>query len=89
MQELLTRKNPFYYLRVSELIFKIMKGHILERPSIEDTCSRMSNMWWDMCTHCWNYDPPSRPMMTYMVGQIEKMVRRLASSRQHHFNQSL
>ena len=90
MQELFTRKSPFYYLTVSSaVISKIVRGHVPERPSIEDTCSRMSNMWWDMCTHCWKHDPSSRPTMAYIVKQIEKMVRHLAHSRWHHFDQSM
>lgn len=90
MQELFTRKRPFYYLiGLNALISKVMRGHVPERPSIEDTCSRMSNMWWNMCTRCWEFDPSLRPTIAHIVEQIEKMVSGLASSRWHHFDRSL
>ncbi|KIM61241.1 hypothetical protein SCLCIDRAFT_81653, partial [Scleroderma citrinum Foug A] len=69
--ELFTYKDPFYYiLSPYALIAAIVRGNLPARPNDEDTHSRMTKMWWDMCSQCWNKFPSSRPTMATLVNCI-------------------
>jgi len=75
MQELFTRKDPFHCLTsVGAIITGIVRGSP-DRPSTDDTCARMTDEWWDLCTNCWEYDPVSRPTMPCIIQTITKIVR--------------
>ncbi|KAG6328556.1 hypothetical protein ID866_10532 [Astraeus odoratus] len=41
------------------------------RPSPEDTCSRMTDGWWNISSSCWESDPKLRPSTSSLVENIE------------------
>ncbi|KAI6006308.1 kinase-like domain-containing protein [Pisolithus orientalis] len=58
--QLFTRKVPYYQLNnITSVESRILKGPP-EQPSSKDTCSRMTNEWWDLCLRCSRMDPSSR-----------------------------
>ena len=75
---------------------RIVKGPP-DHPRAEDTCLRLTNEWWDMCSECWNSEPSLRPAMVGVTKKIEMIVRlslvvrlpvtdpslKMASSRSH------
>ncbi|KAG6331708.1 hypothetical protein ID866_7381 [Astraeus odoratus] len=68
--ELFTRKDPFHGFRgTTSIMFRILKGPP-DRPSPEDTCSRLTDPWWNALYPCWNNDPFLRPSMSDIVTQI-------------------
>jgi len=68
------RRIPFHDARnVVGVTQRIFQGPP-DRPSKEETRSRMTNRWWDMCFSCWNRDPSLRPTMLHIVQTIEKVV---------------
>ncbi|KAG6333264.1 hypothetical protein ID866_5827 [Astraeus odoratus] len=68
--ELFTRADPFAECRLlSVLMCKIFRGPP-NRPSQEETCFRMTEAWWDICTMCWERDPLIRPSVKQVM---EKM----------------
>ena len=73
-QELFTREDPFHpttgYLNVMK---RINKGPP-DRPSVDDTESRLTDEWWSMCGECWNTEPSLRPAMVEVANKIEMMV---------------
>ncbi|KAL4066217.1 kinase-like domain-containing protein [Scleroderma yunnanense] len=71
--ELFTRKNPFHSMpTAAAIMFKIITG-MPDRPSVSDTCKRMTNEWWDICTRCWEHNPTSRPTMMDII-EVLKMI---------------
>ena len=72
-QELFTRKTPFRRSPV-DVLSKIRGEQLVDRPSDEETCSRMTDQWWDICLSCWNRTLSRRPTMTDIVKKIEEMV---------------
>ena len=75
VKELFTCKNPFHYITsIQALIAAIARGHLPERPSDKDTQSRMTDMWWKMCSECWNQNPSLRPTMAAIVDRIAEIV---------------
>ncbi|KAG6330867.1 hypothetical protein ID866_8223 [Astraeus odoratus] len=72
--ELFTRKIPFHQYRATPgVILRIFRGPP-DRPTDEDTCSRMLDDWWDICTRCWNRDPSSRPTISEIIEDISVIV---------------
>ncbi|KAG6333052.1 hypothetical protein ID866_6041 [Astraeus odoratus] len=45
-----------------------------DRPSDENTCSRMSDDWWSICRRCWDYEPSSRPSIETILNEIEQKI---------------
>lgn len=78
--ELFTRQNPFHHHAFDTLSVAIAQGHLPERPSAEDACSRMTDTWWDMCSRCWRYDPSSRPTMAHIIQEIGTMMSPASST---------
>ncbi|KAL4078981.1 kinase-like domain-containing protein, partial [Scleroderma yunnanense] len=73
--ELFTSKIPFYYLHTLQSVMCAIVGERLpDRPNNEETHSRMTDMWWKICSHCWSYYPSSRPKMAMVVGWITEEV---------------
>ena len=50
-----------------------MKG-LPDRPSAENTCSRLTDEWWGICSECWHSDPSMRPTMLQVAEKIEQIV---------------
>jgi len=75
MQELFTRKDPFHLLMTCSSIVAGIVRDSPDRPSTDDTCARLTDEWWDLCTNCWEYDPVSRPTMSCIIQTITKIVR--------------
>ncbi|KIM68464.1 hypothetical protein SCLCIDRAFT_105575 [Scleroderma citrinum Foug A] len=73
LQELFTREDPFYPLRGAVIMRKIMVGPP-DRPSAENTCSRLTDEWWGICSKCWHSDPSMRPTMLQVAKKIEQIV---------------
>jgi len=70
LQELFTRKIPFHSrLRREAVIAAIIRGP-LTRPSEDETLTRLTNYWWDICSSCWNREPFSRPKMFAVLESI-------------------
>lgn len=61
------RKFPHCDLQnIDSIRFRIIKAPP-ERPSGEDTCDRMTNEWWGLCSRCLRIKPSSR--ITQLVRQ--------------------
>ncbi|KAG6327371.1 hypothetical protein ID866_11719, partial [Astraeus odoratus] len=57
-------KIPFHQYRTTiGVILRILQGPP-DRPNNEDTCSRLTDEWWNICISCWHRDPLSRPTMS-------------------------
>ncbi|KAI6142846.1 kinase-like domain-containing protein [Pisolithus tinctorius] len=74
--ELFTRKHPYCTLTNRDSIQSRVIMGPPERPSGEDTCYRMTNEWWDLCSRCLRMDPSSR----IGAGDIVKGTRELPPS---------
>jgi len=70
VQELFTCKNPFHDIQSYGALIAAIIWRPPAQPRDEDTHSRMTKMWWDMCCRCWHKDPPSRPTMAELVAEI-------------------
>ncbi|KAL4065558.1 hypothetical protein V8B97DRAFT_1147455 [Scleroderma yunnanense] len=57
--ELFTRSIPFPD-----------RGHPLVRPSEDETLSRLTDRWWEMCSSCWDGQPFLRPQMSGVMKSI-------------------
>jgi len=76
-QELFTREDPFHgFPTFAAAMFRIIMGRP-DRPSANDTCDRMTDDWWNICSRCWQNSPASRPTMLDIVETITKIVRSL------------
>lgn len=74
MQELFTRTRPFHdVLRVELLPIRIVRGPP-ERPTNKDTCFRMTDQWWELCSACWVRPPSLRPTISDISQRIIKIV---------------
>ena len=80
LQELFTREDPFFPCRGTTIMMRMMKG-LPDRPSAENTCSRLTDEWWGICSECWHSDPSMRPTMLQVAEKIEQIV---CSSRVYH-----
>ncbi|KIM61222.1 hypothetical protein SCLCIDRAFT_1216116 [Scleroderma citrinum Foug A] len=83
--ELFTREDPFYPLRGVGVMMRIMKGPP-DRPSAENTCSRLTDEWWGICSECWHADPSKRPTMLQVAKKIEQILHRTAPNGLAHPN---
>ena len=70
LQELFTREDHFGFHAVA---ITMRKGPP-DRPSAENTCFRLTDEWWGICSECWHRDPSSRPTMLQVVEKIEQIV---------------
>ena len=90
LQELFTREDPFHPISGTvPVMMRIMKG-LPDRPSAENTCSRLTDEWWGICSECWHHDPSSRPTMLQVAEKIEQLVcsplvTHLSITDRHHF----
>jgi len=76
MQELFTREKPYPELcKGVAVTASIARGRKPNFPSAKDTCKRMTDEWWDICSRCWEYDPASRLTMLCIVERITEIVR--------------
>jgi len=75
MQELFTRKDPFHLFATTASIITRIVGRGPDCPSMDDTCARLTDEWWAICTNCWEYDPVSRPTMSCIIQTITEIVR--------------
>ena len=73
LQELFTREDPFYPFRGVAIMMRMFKGPP-DRPSAENTCSRLTDEWWAICSECWHLDPSMRPTMLQVTNKIKQMV---------------
>ena len=73
-QELFTRANPFHPISgTGPVTRRILKGPP-DRPSDENTFSRLTDEWWGICSECWHTDPSKRPTMSEVAKKIEQIV---------------
>ncbi|KAL4078978.1 kinase-like domain-containing protein [Scleroderma yunnanense] len=73
--ELFTRKHPFHEIPTTVgIITRVSTGRTPSRPSTEDTCARLTDKWWGICSKCWESDPTDRPTMTYVMQTITKIM---------------
>ena len=73
-QELFSRKVPFHQCwGLPHVITRIMRGPP-ERPSMNDTESRLTDDWWNLCCSCWDFNPSLRPSMSYLVNKISYLL---------------
>ncbi|KAI6101175.1 kinase-like domain-containing protein [Pisolithus sp. B1] len=70
--ELFTRKDPFHCCRGRAAISRIMKGPP-DRPTDDDTCSRMTEEWWKLLSSCWRAAPRSRPTISRVIEMIDSI----------------
>ncbi|KIM61269.1 hypothetical protein SCLCIDRAFT_1182000, partial [Scleroderma citrinum Foug A] len=79
--ELFTREDPFHPISGSVLIMmRILKGPP-DRPSAENTCFRLTDEWWDICSECWQADRSKRPTILQVAKKIEQIVRSSSDAR--------
>lgn len=79
--ELFTRADPYDGTRtLATLMSRILKGPPI-RPSDEQSCSRMTSCWWDICHSCWRRAPSSRPSIMDIVNEIETKMSYLCPPR--------
>lgn len=71
--ELFTRKIPFHPFTLHAVAYRVSLGRTPDRPSDEDTCSRLTDEWWTTCVKCWNFDPLLRPRITDVLQTIRKI----------------
>ena len=84
MQELFTRITPFSgYSGVRDVMVRVFQGPP-DRPSDENTCHRLTDRWWDLCSACWNLEPSLRPTMSQIVDKITAIVCVLLCGTPHH-----
>ncbi|KAG6332173.1 hypothetical protein ID866_6912 [Astraeus odoratus] len=70
--ELFTREVPFSSFKsVTSVAIRITKGPP-NRPSMDSTCRRMTDDWWNACFECWKKDPSSRPPTSQLLRGIEE-----------------
>ncbi|KAG6332874.1 hypothetical protein ID866_6209 [Astraeus odoratus] len=72
--ELFTREVPFSTCKSAmSVTMRIMKGPP-DRPSLDSTCLRMTDDWWDTCFECWKQDPKARPPASRLLRSIEEIM---------------
>ncbi|KAI6124891.1 kinase-like domain-containing protein [Pisolithus croceorrhizus] len=74
--ELFTRKDPFHCCRGRAAISRIMKGPP-DRPTDDDTCSRMTEEWWKLLSSCWRAAPRSHPTGRYPMHDLIIFFRKI------------
>ncbi|KIK18219.1 hypothetical protein PISMIDRAFT_70737, partial [Pisolithus microcarpus 441] len=62
----LTRGDPFHRFRGKAAISRIVKGPP-DRPTDDDTCSRLTKEWWKLLSSCWRVEPQSRPTISRVI----------------------
>ena len=73
-QELFTCEDPFHPISsTAAIVRKILKGPP-DRPSAENTCSRLSDEWWGICSEYWHFDPSKHPTMLQVAEKIKQIV---------------
>ena len=73
-QELFIRKRPYGHLGHHATIkFHIIRTRERERPTLEDTCSRLTDEWWNICSSCWTRDPLRRPSILTVIEGIKSL----------------
>ncbi|KAG6329038.1 hypothetical protein ID866_10051 [Astraeus odoratus] len=72
--ELFTCQEPFSSVSSvpSRVMLRILNGPP-DRPTIESTCFRMNNEWWNMCSECWHKNPSLRPDMLRILRDIHHL----------------
>ncbi|KAI6094564.1 kinase-like domain-containing protein [Pisolithus sp. B1] len=68
--ELFTRKPPFHPLKPTAAMLRICRRETPCRPSDEETCSRLTGPWWNVCLKCWEYEPASRPTIADVLQDV-------------------
>jgi len=84
LQELFTRKDPFYPASSTISIMSRILKSPPDRPSAENTCFRLTDEWWGICSECWHHDPSLRPTMSQVTEKIEQIVRSSRHTVTHH-----
>lgn len=68
--ELFTRERPFHLLKSATVGIRICSGQKPARPSLEETCSRLTDPWWSICCKCWEDEPALRPTIADVLTDI-------------------
>ncbi|KAL4079173.1 kinase-like domain-containing protein [Scleroderma citrinum] len=68
--ELFTRMPPYHDVRDTRSIMLRITDGPPSRPSNESTCSRMTEMWWEVCTQCWERNESLRSPISDIVKKI-------------------
>lgn len=68
--ELFTRERPFHPLKRTNVRNIVCRGEIPARPSREETHSRLTDPWWDICLKSWKFEPVSRPTIADVLEDI-------------------
>lgn len=71
LQELMTRKAPFYNLQDATVIMRVSDGKMPSRPDAVTTHHRLNDAWWSICCLCWKTDPAKRPPMHDIIAIAE------------------
>ncbi|KAL4069224.1 kinase-like domain-containing protein [Scleroderma citrinum] len=77
--ELFTRQVPFHGIFVYGALFRIATG-TPSRPTVESTYNRLTDAWWCICMECWQRNPASRPSMSDIITEIERLILSTMSS---------
>ncbi|KAL4072062.1 kinase-like domain-containing protein, partial [Scleroderma citrinum] len=68
--ELFTGKVPYHDRREYLAVLCAITRGPPTRPSEDETFSRLTDNWWEMCSSCWNRQPFLRPPMSHVVKSI-------------------
>lgn len=72
--ELFTRSRPFPEKPTeASIMYRILQGPP-NRPHDELTCSRLTDVWWDVCLLCWKAEPLSRPGISEIVQKLNDIM---------------
>lgn len=72
LQELFTTKPPFYEIPgLKAVISRILQG-APSRPTDKDTCGRLTDAWWDICSSCWHREPSGRPSISEILRKLQQ-----------------
>ncbi|KAG6333596.1 hypothetical protein ID866_5496 [Astraeus odoratus] len=75
MLELFIRLRPYHECKnQTNLVARVLQGRLPVRPTMEQTCFRMTDTWWDLCIACWQIEPSSRPLINEIMETIVKIM---------------
>ncbi|KAG6329189.1 hypothetical protein ID866_9900 [Astraeus odoratus] len=72
--ELFTRRPPYPDIYHTTAVITRILQRPPDRPGDESTCCRMTDQWWHACSSCWVHDVSSRPTISTVLEQIERIV---------------
>ncbi|KAG6329787.1 hypothetical protein ID866_9302, partial [Astraeus odoratus] len=83
--ELFTSRPPFPDIHHTTAVITRILQRPPDRPGDESTWCRMTDQWWHACSSCWVRDVSSRPTISTVLEQIERIESPSPPSRMRKF----